>query len=72
MSNSSIKSKTALLRNGETQKGNGYPEANDYSARILETMQTGVIFSIPNKSFPVSTTWHARIYRSPGILPDIK
>ena len=44
MSNSSIKSKTALLRNGETQKGNGYPEANDYSARILETMQTGVIF----------------------------
>ena len=38
------KSKTALLRNGETQKGNGYPEANDYSARILETMQTGVIF----------------------------
>ena len=44
MSNSSIKSKTALLRNGETQKGNGYPEANDYSARILETMQTGVVF----------------------------
>ena len=44
MSNSSIKSKTALLRNGETQKGNGYLEANDYSARILETMQTGVIF----------------------------
>ena len=40
MSNSSIKSKTALLRNGETQKGNGYPEANDYSAKILETMQT--------------------------------
>ena len=44
MSKSSIKSKTALLRNGKTQKGNGYPEANDYSARILETMQTGVVF----------------------------
>lgn len=65
-----------LNQNGATpkrgnSKGNGYPEANDYSARILETMQTGVVFSIPNKSFPASTTWHARIYRSPGILPDI-
>ena len=72
MSNSSIKSKTALLRNGETQKGNGYPEANDYSARILETMQTGVVFFNTEQIISGINNWHARIYRSPGILPDIK
>lgn len=64
MSNSSIKSKTALLRNGETQKEMAIRKPMIIPPGFLKPCRPVWSFSIPNKSFPASTTWHARIYRS--------